>query len=313
MRKIVSILAGNTGMRELEVRRIMLTAPDRYKTYLIPKRNGEPRVISQPAREVKLLQRALMRTLLEQLPVHPAATAYRTGHSLRDNAAPHAHAGPILKMDLKDFFPSIRGKDWVTYCRETGCLSEEEDINLTATLLFRRTKGSSVLRLAIGAPSSPILSNVLMYGFDRAITERLERRVVYTRYADDLTFSAPRTGYMVGVQKAVVATIRELSYPKLDINQRKTTYITTKYHRVVTGLTLANDGRVTMGRQKKREISAGVHRASLKQLDADQLAVLCGQLAFANAVEPSFLDQLRKKYGVDTVRSVQRAVTKKQD
>jgi len=109
-----------TGIRALDLLRIMNTAPKRYKTYVIPKRAGGTRQIAQPAREVKIVQRALTQLLLNKLPVHPAATAYRPGMSILDNALPHAAPnGPILKSDLRDFFPSIRSSDWVAYCRRT--------------------------------------------------------------------------------------------------------------------------------------------------------------------------------------------------
>jgi hypothetical protein len=309
MTGIIRILAEETGLREALIHKILVSAPIRYKTYSIPKRAGGERIISQPAREVKLLQRALMRTTLRPLPIHECAKAYRSGLSILDNAKPHAGDRKILKMDFKDFFPSIRKLDWVKYCAQTGCLVTHEDVELTSSLLFQRPKGSSILRLAIGAPSSPMLSNILMYEFDRRVTEALVTdKVVYTRYADDLTFSAPRTGFLNSVVKTVTSIARSLDYPRLTINRDKTTYVTTKYHRHVTGLTLANDGRITIGRDKKRQLHAAVHRASKSLLSLGELQALSGTLAFVNAVEPEFLDVLRRKYGTNIVSQIQQTV-----
>jgi hypothetical protein len=64
---------------EYDILRIVRNAPVRYKTYTIQKRNGGDRIISQPARELKALQRLLVDGLLYHLPVHPAATAYIPG------------------------------------------------------------------------------------------------------------------------------------------------------------------------------------------------------------------------------------------
>jgi RNA-directed DNA polymerase len=83
------------------------------------------REIAQPAREVKMLQRILIDHLLLTLPVHHAARAYRKGLSIRDNAAPHAGSHPILKMDFKDFFPSIRSSDWEKHCNENNILERK--------------------------------------------------------------------------------------------------------------------------------------------------------------------------------------------
>jgi hypothetical protein len=146
-----------------------------------------------------------------------------------------------------------------------------------------------------------------MFDFDSAVTEAVKAdRVVYTRYADDLTFSAPRTGYLTGVQSAVARVIRNQSYPKLEINNDKTTYATPKYHRSVTGLTLANDGRVTLGRDRKRLIRAQVHHAIQGVLAPDELRKLAGMLAFARSVEPAYLEVLAASYGAERLAMITR-------
>lgn len=309
MSEVVRTLSIETGLPDSTVRKIMTSAPVRYKEYLIPKRSGGMRQIAQPAREVKLLQRAFISNFLVFLPIHQSATAYRVGLSIRDNAAPHIGHGPILKLDFRDFFPSIRSQDWVSYCRDSGCLGTEEDMHLTASLLFQRQSGHRLLRLAIGAPSSPMLSNILMFNFDKRITELVAKdRVIYTRYADDLTFSAPRVGFLNGVIRTVAVTMRTLKYPKLEINAEKTTLITSKYRRTVTGLTITNDDRVTIGRESKRKLHAAVHQALLLRLSSEELQVLAGTLAYVNSVEPEFLSVLRCRYGDDIIAFIQRHV-----
>ena len=304
MSELLRELARRTGLPERNLRRIIATAPERYKHYTIPKRDGGHRAISQPSHELKAVQRAMSEAFLSELPIHPAATAYRLGASLRDNVLPHVHSGPILKMDLKNFFPSIRVQDWTSYCEERS-IFEEEDVNLSGQLLFYRQPGTRALRLAIGAPSSPILSNILMFDFDAAVDEAVSRdKVIYTRYADDMTFSAPRTGHLTVVKRSVAQTIRRVRYPKLEINDEKTVYATKKYRRVVTGLTISNDERVTLGRDRKRLISSQVHHATLGKLSRSELESLSGMLAFANAVEPEFLGSLRRKYGVAEVNRI---------
>lgn len=306
MNKIVEALAIETGMDAGLVERIMRSAPGRYKTYHIPKRTKGFREISQPAIEVKALQRGLIEILLRNLPMHEAATAYRVGMSIKDNALRHAGDGPILKMDFKDFFPSIKPRDWLAYCQQTGVLIDPVDIHLTCLLLFQRPKGSSVLRLAIGAPSSPFVSNALMFEFDKAIAEAVAKdHVVYTRYADDLTFSAPRTGHLVNVEKIVRATLRGLEYPTLTVNDEKTTRITRKYGRKVTGLTLTNDGKISIGHKRKRLIHAAVHHASLGKLSDASLGELKGLLGFANSAEPQFIAVLKDRYGAEIIHFIQ--------
>jgi len=148
-----------------------------------------------------------------------------------------------------------------------------------------------------------------MYQFDQRIIDNLENKYVrYTRYADDMTFSAPRTGYLNGVLKTVATAIRETRFPKLELNRKKTTHVTRKFGRSVTGLVLSNDGRVTIGKERKRFIRAAVHHATVGKLNSDQLRILAGMLAFVKVGEPEFLSALEAKYGLDAIREIQRNV-----
>jgi len=309
---LLESLAVETGLREPDLRRIMLSAPFRYKDFVIPKKGGGYRSISQPAREVKLVQRAFVNIFVGELPIHPAATAYHTGSSILENAAVHAGQGPILKMDFKDFFPSIKAKDWAQYCRITGCLTDDDEINLSSRLLFRKSPHQSQLILAIGAPSSPSLSNALLYSFDVTISENVENdHVKYTRYADDLTFSAPRLGHLRNIQKLVRYTLQNTTHPTLKLNEEKTVHATTKYSRRVTGLTLANDGRVTVGRDRKRELFVSVHHALVGKLTPAQGQALAGMLSYINSVEPDFIQVLRNRYGDEILQILKQSVAQK--
>jgi RNA-directed DNA polymerase len=294
----MELLTAETGLSEHDLMKIVANAPVRYKTYAIPKRRGGERIISQPARELKALQRILTAEVLSKLPVHTSATAYRPGISIKDNAAVHAVNGPIMKYDFKDFFPSIIAKDWISYCRRNDVFVDPEDIRTSTSILFHRRRDSSRLALAIGAPSSPSLSNILMHDFDKRISALVaEDQVTYTRYADDLTFSAKRTGYLTRVQRILRQTIEDTDSPKLTLNEEKTVVATRKYKRFVTGLILTNDNKVSLGYERKRRIRAAIHHYALGKLSLAQQVQLAGMLAFANGVEPEFLSRLQAKYG----------------
>jgi hypothetical protein len=255
-----------------------------------------------------------MQNFLSDLPVHPNALAYVPGKSIRLNAGIHAENGPILKMDFRNFFPSIRAADWMKYCSEHDIFEDANDARLAARVLFRRERGQSVLRLAIGAPSSPHISNLLMYAFDRAISERMaEDHVTYTRYADDLTFSAKRTGYLTRVESDVRRTLRALRYPTLYINDRKTVLATKKYRREVTGVILTNDNRVSLGREKKRKLRAQIHHFSKGDLDAKSAMRLAGNMAFAIDVEPTFYARMERVFGKEVMDRLREAANKTPD
>jgi hypothetical protein len=307
MSRLIPLIMRETGLTQEDVLRLIRSAPRRYKVFEIPKRSGGTREIAQPAREVKLIQQILMDHVLADLPVHDAATAYCKGRSIATNASRHRGSGPILKMDFRDFFPSIRSEDWVLYCRNAQIL-DEGDAELSAQIFFRRAKHEHVLKLSIGAPSSPMLSNILMRSFDTVVSmEASKRRITFTRYADDLTFSGQRIGMLKDMLGVVQSAVRQIQRPKLIINSDKTTFVTPKYRRVVTGVTLANDGSLSLGRERKRRLFASVHHALQGKLDRDDLLHLSGLLAFANVAEPSFIQRLYKKYGFEAVQKIKHA------
>ncbi|WP_413061539.1 retron St85 family RNA-directed DNA polymerase [Sphingomonas carotinifaciens] len=306
--QLLPILLAETGLSEQDLNRIARTAPRRYKVYEIPKRSGGTREIAQPARELKMLQRIIVSSVLARLPVHDAAKAYRLGTSIRDNAVAHAGGTPILKMDFENFFPSIQSTDWLAYCQSSRVLGVE-DAALAAQLLFRRAKGERLLKLSIGAPSSPALSNALLYGFDTIVEAEAEKRGIrYTRYADDMTFSGQRIGMLKDMVEVVAAATRTIKTPRLHINSAKTTFVTMSNRRTVTGVTLSNDGKIGLGHDRKRLINAKVHRALNGKLSNDELANLAGELAFVNVAEPIFMDKLIGKYGSQIISAIKKSV-----
>lgn len=309
MSELLRLLSSETGLAEGDLARVIRTAPRRYKVFHIPKRTGGTREIAQPARELKMLQRILVERVLANLPVHDTARAYRKGLSIRDNAAPHAGGGPILKMDFQDFFPSIRSEDWEAYCNQNNVLNAE-DRSISSLILFRRNKGEKILKLSIGAPSSPALCNILLFAFDQLVAaEAVRRGIMYTRYADDLTFSGQRIGMLKDMIKVVEKSAREIERPRLTPNATKTTFITAKRRRVVTGVILANDGSLSLGRDRKRLLSAQVHHASLGKLSGVEMAILAGQLAFANVIEATFIAKLRAWYGPEIIDRIQHSIS----
>lgn len=148
-----------------------------------------------------------------------------------------------------------------------------------------------------------------MNDFDTQITEMVSSdRVTYTRYADDLTFSAKRTGFLTGVEKGLRRKLREITSPILTLNAKKTVVATTKYKRLVTGLVLTNDKHVSLGHDRKRKIRAALHYELCGKLTLQQRAELAGLLAFVHDVEPTFLAKLESRYGSDLLGGLKSAI-----
>jgi hypothetical protein len=279
----------------------------RYKVYHIPKRTpGQFRTIAQPAREVKALQYWVMTNFLAQFPVDPAATAYREGKTIADNARPHARNRFLLKLDFKNFFPSIRDIDFKRFLAKNAPTVTDAEAELLSRILFWRPKGTRQLCLAIGAPSSPLLSNILLVDFDRSVSRFCTKLgIAYTRYADDLSFSAQTSNLLAEAEQMVAGLCTKRRNPRLLLNLEKTVRVSKKRSRKVTGLVLTNEGRISLGRDLKREISATVHHFITGKLNREEALGLRGTLAYVNSVEPEFLHRLRTKYGPQVVRQIQ--------
>jgi RNA-directed DNA polymerase len=280
---------------------LVKSAPYRYKVYEIAKKApGKKRTIAQPAREVKPLQYWVMKNVLMAFPIHPAAVAYRNGRSILDNAAPHAPHKYLCKLDFMNFFPSIKSTDFEKFMRTNplAAVWTEEEITYLSKILFWRKNRKNVPQLSIGAPSSPLLSNILLFNFDLKIEAFCARLgVTYTRYADDLSFSTNEPRILNQLEKHVADVCAKTRPPRLNLNTAKTVHASKKGLRRVTGLVLTNEGRVSLGRERKREISAGFHRYVRGILTEPEILELGGLISFAKSVEPMFLQRLANKYG----------------
>lgn len=298
--KLMAILSQWSGLKISDVEYIVRSAPRRYKVFSIPKRSGGERVIAQPSRELKALQRLITDRIIFDLPVHGAAHGYVKGRGIKSNAAAHANSNFILKMDFSNFFPSIRPADLGRHMKKhlAAQVTEEERRQLY-NLVFWRPRGERGLRLCIGAPSSPFISNTIMFDLDSKIHEICQvAGVIYTRYADDLTFSCAEKGVLGQLEARVSSIIDGSKSPRLSVNNEKTVHISRAQRRTVTGININSVGALSIGRDRKRLIRSMVHKSTLGQLSFEEDRELNGLLAFANDIEPEFAVKMRARKSV---------------
>ena len=295
-------------MDEAELRSFASSAPYRYKVYTINKRNSdEKRIIAHPSKELKFIQRLIIKQLQPRLPVHTVATAYIRGKSIKDNALPHAKSKYLLKMDLKNFFPSIKPDLFFKECKHQGVPLSDSDKELLEGFLFWKSRRAKELSLSIGAPSSPLVSNFILYRFDKAMNQFCQSEgVTYTRYADDLTFSTNKKGVLLSYPPKVRRLIGTLYDGNIKINLRKTVLSSKAHNRHVTGITLTNDGQLSVGRDDKRKLSAAIHHYASHMLTPEEVQILRGKLSYAVFVEPELLERLIRKYGKQVIADLQK-------
>lgn len=297
---VIKQLAKQLDEDESEVMSFLSGAPKKYKVYKIPKRTYGHRVIAQPSKELKDYQRAFLK--LYKFPVHQSAMAYIEGRGIKDNALPHVKSKYLLKTDLENFFNSITPSVfWNSFDCCNAKLPEflnQDKIWIEKLLFWNPSKmNGGKLVLSVGAPSSPMISNFCLFEFDQFLENMChEQAINYTRYADDLTFSTNVKDLLSTVIPFIQEALISFFNHKLMLNHSKTAFSSKAHNRHVTGVTLNNEGQLSIGRERKRYIKHLIHQFKYNKLEESNVSHLQGLLSFAKHIEPLFIERLKRKY-----------------
>ena len=219
-----------------------------YRRNQIYQKNGKVRNVDVPSQGLKIIQRIILKRILENIPVHNCARAYIKGCSLRDNAGAHCGRKCVVKLDIKRFFEHIDEKSVYLIFRR---LSYPPDVcRMLAKLCC--LKG----RLPTGAPTSPYLSNLFMKKFDREMSLFCENKnISYTRYSDDITFSFDSFDKTRLIR--VTRNFLGLYANGLPLNQKKIFVVTSNKKQKVTGLVV--NEKPSVDKELRRNIRQAVY------------------------------------------------------
>ncbi|HRQ06002.1 MAG TPA: retron St85 family RNA-directed DNA polymerase [Nitrosomonas halophila] len=240
-----------------------------YRQFEIGKSGGGARVISSPRTFLKIVQYWLLDYFLFGLPVHANCHAYRPQHSIVSNAMPHVNKPFVGNIDIENFFGSISQDMVQDHLRVHGIGAQLA--NAISRLLTLENA------LPQGAPTSPLISNSILYDFDAAMTERAASLgAAYTRYADDMTLSGDD-------RKAIISLIDQatalLARKGLRLNSKKTRVASRGGQQKVTGVVV--NEKLQPPRQLRRRIRAMFHQAAQHPLAfRDKLPQLRGYFSY---------------------------------
>lgn len=254
-----------------------------YQTKIL-KENGEYRELSVPDDFLKMVQKRIVEKILAYEEISPYAMAYRYGASTVKNARVHLKQNIILKLDIRHFFDHIifpMVKDKVFHKEK---YSEKNRILLSILCLYKDA-------LPQGAPTSPIISNIIMKDFDNTVGEWCnEKNIRYSRYCDDMTFSGDfNCGEVVELVK------KELKKMGFFLNDAKTTVAHKGQKQIVTGI-IVNEKINTPSpyRKKIRQelyyckkfgVSAHLQKKGLDICEQDYLNKLLGKVNYVLSVD----------------------------
>lgn len=232
---------------------ILSGLPVTYRASRIRKRDGRKRLISSPNPRLKQVQRTLLRTVLNRLPVHPSAKGFRRQQSTVDHASLHSGKPFVVLMDIEQFFPTTQRWRVAQSLRRFGW-TEDRVKQIVRLVCHPSDEG-----LPQGAPTSPVISNIVNWELDvRLAGFARKQRLVYSRYADDIAFSPTETGrhpnpyYIVRVVKAILADYGYL------LRADKIRVLRSNRQQSITGLVV--NSSCNLSRTVRRRLRAAEHR-----------------------------------------------------
>lgn len=302
-----------------------------YHQFTIAKRNGSERQIWSPIPRLKYAQRWILDNILNNLPIHGSAHGFVIGKSIVSNAEIHTNSRILVKLDIKDFFPSITLKRVKGVFRHAGY---PEHIATLLAMLCTESPRQLVSQnnvnyyvalgercLPQGSPTSPAITNVVCLNLDRRLAGMADKHGLrYSRYADDLTFSLPNVAEKTrkGKNKADITNVETadthpikasdnaligmllgsvakiLHEEGFTIHADKTRIIRPSTSQQVTGLVVNGDGLPRVPRKLKRQLRATIYNLQNgKPLrDGETFHQLQGYASFIAMTDPKLGHEL---------------------
>ena len=271
-----------------------------YHNVLIPKRDGSKRKLSVPDLILKRVQKSIADNILVQYPVSNYAKAYKIGGSVQHNAQPHVGKKKILKLDIEGFFDHILYSQVknIVFCEEK--FAEPIRVLLTMLCYYKES-------LPQGAPTSPAITNIIMYDFDETVGAFCnDRGISYTRYCDDMTFSGDFD------EREVIAFVKgELCKLGLFLKNRKTAVVPASKRQTVTGIVVNEKLNITKEYKKSirqemyyiQKFGVEDHLKKMGVTDKRQYILsLRGRIAFVLQTTPNDGECVKYKKFLDETR-----------
>lgn len=283
-----------------------------YREFYIPKKSGGLRKIDAPVDDLKDCLRKLQK-ILEGVPTqgyHTSAFAYIEGRCPRDAMVKHQQNRSMwfAKFDLHDFFGSTTPEfltKMLSMVYPYSVVLDSSYGNALTTALDLCFKDGG---LPQGTPISPYLTNLMMIPIDYELSNWCrERRMVYTRYADDFQISSRNCFPFREVEEHIREVLREFGAP-FQINSSKTRYGSRAGSNWNLGMMLNKDNEITIGRQKKKQFenmlfSYAKDRTNGIRWEEHDIRVLDGLRSHYKSIEGEVIDRIvshvGSKVGVD--------------
>ncbi|MBM2765232.1 reverse transcriptase family protein [Burkholderia anthina] len=250
----------------------LLKRPERYYRIFTIRSGKKRREIVAPKVSVKIIQRWIGGNIERHIEWLPCVFGFVSGRSSIDAASIHCGADWVYSIDLRDFFPST------TRATVQAALTDIGYEPHCAELIARLSCYGG--RLAQGAPSSPVLSNLAFMRFDQRLMELSNAfDVKYTRYADDMVFSGNGT-FPAALKGEIEAVFRDSDWKFAGDKE----YFAEKPSRLKVHGLLVDGGVPRLTRGYRNKIRAFRHLMSTGRVREKDVSKISGHIAYANLV-----------------------------
>lgn len=247
--------------------------PETWRAVAIPKKDGSSRYLLVPNDELKEVQLNILHYLygVKQLRPHPCAVGFVPGRNTLTGAKMHdKHAKIIIGIDVHNFFPTFPVERVRTQLLKSGLPIAFVEYVMRYCVFHGKKKD----QIPQGAPTSPLLTNIGMYPFDIALNTYARRcGYAYSRYADDMTFSAipgqesVAEMYKIRLLKGVERMLKGGLGLTLSHKKTRVCYDNSpRVRRNITGITISQDGEKLSAQRSTREKARTVTHTLYKKL-----------------------------------------------
>jgi RNA-directed DNA polymerase len=288
-------------IRKEELLSLVADADSYYRPYQQTKKREDGtikvREIEPSIEYLKTVQRKIDRKILKPAMANlPAGVMGGRPHmSVVDNASIHANSPALMKYDVKNFFPSIEYRHvyYVFRYRLNFC---EEAANILTKLT---TYPSANPHVPQGAPTSTSLAMFALEPLCKKLTDYTEKfGMNFSVWIDDITISGTTNEMSVrrGHITHLVNSTPYMIHPEKDsgIIKKGSNYGKEK-GRKITGITIDNTNRLTLGNRKYKSLKRRVSRTKTSN------ERLQGSLLFLKQVSPSQGKKLYHEYRQKTM------------
>ena len=295
-------LARELQMPLRDIETAIATSHARIRRVEFSKRNGDKRFAYQAAATVKPILLWLRIRVLIHLQVSQIATAFQKDASILKNARAHKDSKYLVRVDIKDFFPSITSADIAKMIKSSSALSAAGWDTEAVSELVDRICFDRLRRLPIGFSTSPCLANAVMYDIDTTLLAAISDHTrfgsaVLTRYADDFVFSTDKRGACALFVHKFRQTLEGRRSPSLQINVEKTRFMSRPGgSALVTGLRISNHGEVRVHADYRDHVRLLLHHLKAGRLSDEERLSLAGHLAFIEHADPKLFTRLSFRY-----------------